>query len=120
MTSRRRPRLLLALLLLWQLNAAVAMPHAAATAHPGSPPAAHCTDHSHAAPVQAAQPDGTPAPFTPDCCHDTSTGCHCAQLPALSIATLELGDVAPPGPPAALAVTRHVDALGADFFRPPI
>jgi hypothetical protein len=106
------------LLLLWQLNAAVAMPHAATSLQSAAAPAAHCTDH--AAHGRATAPAEAPAPQSPDCCHDVSAGCHCAQLPALSVATLEFGDVAPAGPPPALPVTRHVDARTADFFRPPI
>ena len=120
MASRRWPRLLLALLLLWQLNAAVAMPHAATSLQSAAAPATHCTDRARAAQGQATLPAEAPVPQSPDCCHDVSAGCHCAQLPALSMATLEFGDVAPPGPPPVLPVARHVDARTAGFFRPPI
>jgi hypothetical protein len=120
MASRRWPRLLLACLLLWQLGTAVAMPHGTPTGHAGSAPAAHCADHAHAATDPAVPDRGTPTPPTPDCCQDLSTGCHCAQLPALTLATLDFGDVAPAGLTPAVPAARHVDARAADFFRPPI
>jgi hypothetical protein len=122
MPSRRWSRLALALLLLWQLNAAVAVavPHAKAALAATAQPAAPCARHTHSGPDPAGQPDHSPAPRAPDCCRDLSAGCHCAQLPALSMGTLDLAEAPAPGlPPAGLA-TPHIDARGADFFRPPI
>ena len=120
MASRRRPGLLFALLLLWQLNAAVAMPHVPATAQADGAPATHCERHTRAGLDQAGQPAGSTSPAVPDCCRDVSAGCHCAQLPALAMTTLEFGETPPPAGASAAGVTRRAEARGADFFRPPI
>ena len=120
MASRRRPRLLLALLLLWQLNATAGVPHVAAAIQADGAPATHCERHLRAGLEQAGQPADGASPQVPDCCRDVSAGCHCAQLPALAMTTLEFGETPPPAGASAAGVTRRAEARGADFFRPPI
>ncbi len=121
MPLRRWSRLALALLLLWQLNAAVArpVPHVDA-AQATAAPTAHCTQHHHGGGDQASQPDTNPTPSSPDCCKDHGAACHCVQPPALAMPSVEFGAAAPPGPPAPLRATPAADTRVADFFRPPI
>jgi len=122
MPSRRWSRLAIALLLLWQLNAAVAvaLPRgAAATQALGTAPA-HCTKQHHGGAGLADPPANSPAPSVPDCCHNHAAACHCAQPPALALPTLEFREASPAGPPAWALATPSADTRVADFFRPPI
>lgn len=122
MPSRRWSRLALALLLLWQLNAAVArpVPHVDAAAQATAAPTAHCTQQHHGGVDRASQPATSPAPSAPDCCKDHAASCHCAQPPALAMPSVEFGAAALPGPPAPVRATPGADTRVADFFRPPI
>jgi hypothetical protein len=105
MLVRPWSRLLLAVLLAWQLNAAVAVVHASV-----APPAVHCGHHGGS--------DGLPT--GPDCCHHGSAPCECAQPAAPSVVTLAFDDtpaaeprpLGNPGPPPEASI--------CDFFRPPI
>ena len=73
----------MALLLLWQLNAAVAVPPASAdaTAHAGL---AHCAHHV-AGSDPAALTHRPDAPVAPDCCGHCAT-CQCIELTGLATA----------------------------------
>jgi hypothetical protein len=123
MPTRPWSRLFLALLLLWQLNAAVALAElrGAVAAQATGASAAHCTRHATGGSDEIRQATGDPAaPQTPDCCHDASTTCHCVQIPGLALPTLASGEVLPPDPPPVPRAAPRPQALSADFFRPPI
>ena len=122
MPSRRWPRLVLACLLLWQLNAtvAIAFPHVALVAPATGVPPAHCEQQLHAGGGSTGVPTDGPAPAAPDCCHDHSAPCQCAQPAALSMPALEFREAPPPGPPEVTPAAPSANARAADFFRPPI
>jgi hypothetical protein len=123
MPVRPWSRLALALLLLWQLDTAVAVaaPYAPAALQATGTPATHCARHPGTGVGHVTDPVGTPeAPVAPDCCHRASAACHCAQMPALALPALKVGDVLPPDPPRVLLTAPRSDARGSDFFRPPI
>lgn len=113
MQARPLTRLALALLLLWQLQSAVAvaLPQMAPAMQTSSVAGGHCVQHSGG--------DGPPVPQH-GCCHTGSPSCQCSQLPALALLALavEDGPLADSAPPLRSAPRAETRAL--DFFRPPI
>jgi hypothetical protein len=121
MPTRPWSRLALALLLLWQLNAAVAgaLPRAAAAAHSAGSVAEHCARHVQSG--DGGQAAGLPdLPQVPDCCQHASASCHCAQMPALALTTPGVGEALPPDAPTLPGTAPRIEARTSDFFRPPI
>jgi hypothetical protein len=123
MPTRPWSRLLLALLLLWQLNAAVALAgvHGAAAAQAIDAPPTHCARHATGGSDETRPATGDPAvPQSPDCCHNASAMCHCVQIPGLALPMLASGEALPPDPPPVPRTAPRPQARSADFFRPPI
>jgi hypothetical protein len=123
MPTRPWSRLLLASLLLWQLNVAVASAgvYGAVAAQASGAPATHCNRHAAGGSDETRPATGDPAvPQAPDCCHDASAMCHCVQIPGLALPTLASGEVLPPDPLPVPRTAPRPQARGADFFRPPI
>lgn len=121
MAPRPWSRIVLALLLLWQLDAAVAAPYVPDAVHASGAPADHCARHSDAMTSDGSYPFGTPdAPAAPDCCHQSATACHCAQAPALALPTFELRETRPREPGPLGRAVPYRDTRTSDFFRPPI
>ena len=120
MASRRWSLFVLALLLVWQLNAAVAVAVPRVGAQTGGVATGHCAQHMHAGLNDATPAPDRPGPQAPDCCREGSAACQCAHLPALATLIVGFGDTPPSQPQAAARPAARADARTADFFRPPI
>jgi hypothetical protein len=110
--------LTLALLLLWQCEAALALispEHAvpATSAH-----AAHCA--RQAMPAASAMAHSERASVPTDCCHHASAACECPQLPALAQPLVPVRAPLLAVSPPLLRALAYIEARDADFFRPPI
>jgi hypothetical protein len=119
MPVRPWSRLALALLLLWQLQSAVAVavPHALPALQASGAQGDHCARHAAGDTGQTAKVPGAPEP---GCCHDAPASCHCTQLPALALPVLAFGEPPPPETPPLLRTGPRSEARSSDFFRPPI
>ncbi len=106
-------RLLVSLLLLWQLAAASALEpsHAAVGGHAAVATAGHCAKLS-------ATDSSAPAPSQP-CC-EQGPGCHCLQALALGLPDLDLAHVARDSVQVVLLRTPPPSLQTDEHFRPPI
>jgi len=109
--------LILALLLLWQCEAALALTFPEHAVPATSAHSVHCA--RHASPTASAMTQSE-RPIPADCCHHASAACECPQLPALAQPLVLVRAPTLAVSPPSLRSLVHVEARDADFFRPPI